>query len=117
MLLYVLISIVVGAIDSDAATPRQSVALFLGVAIVLCARNLRKGWRGPRIFLAVIAALLVYVAVSSVALGLSAPDEVDIVAVIAVVVSAVVAVVGTVLMFRPEANAYFRAVRDGLRGR
>lgn len=113
MLAFVFVAVVVSAVlgkGADANAPGRGGVLVLGIAVVLCARNLRLGWRGPRIVLALIAAVLLYLAASTVVGIAFAPEgtAIDAVAVVAVVPAAIAAVAGTVLMFRSEANAYIR---------
>ncbi|SDJ12254.1 hypothetical protein SAMN05192558_110108 [Actinokineospora alba] len=100
LLLFVLITIIL----NTNPVPSHGVVFFVGIVIVLCAGNLRKGWRGPRIVLALIAALLLYLAASTF-VGTGPGIEL-----IAITIVAAAAIVGTVLMFRSEANAYIRAL-------
>ncbi|MBC6448625.1 hypothetical protein [Actinokineospora xionganensis] len=100
LLLFVLITIIL----NTNPVPSHGLVFFFGIVIVLCAGNLRKGWRGPRIVLALIAALFLYLAASTF-VGTGPGIEF-----MAMTLVAAAAVVGTVLMFRAEANAYIRAL-------
>ena len=92
----------------EPAAPSNSGALFGGLTVLWCAKNLRMGWRGPRIFLALVALVLTYVAsnvllllVSGLVLALPA---------FAFVVAGLLSISGTVLMFQPDASAYVRVM-------
>lgn len=100
MLLFVLVAVIL-----NTATARgHGTVFFVAIVIILCAGNLRKGWRGPRIVLALIAAGLLYLAASTF-VGVGPRLEF-----IAVTIVAAAAVAATVLMFRTEVNAYIRAL-------
>ncbi|WP_143261978.1 hypothetical protein [Allokutzneria sp. NRRL B-24872] len=88
---------------TDPAAPANSAALFGGLTVLWCAKNLRSGWRGPRIYLALAAPVLAYLVAAALVSGraLSSPALV-------LLLAGPLAVAGTVLMFLPEANAYVR---------
>ncbi|WP_344880672.1 hypothetical protein [Allokutzneria multivorans] len=99
-LLFLVVNLFSGV---DPAAPANSAALFGGLTVLWCANNLRSGWRGPRIYLALAAPVLAYLVitalVSSPALSLPA---------LVFLPAGPLAVTGAVLMFLPEANAYVR---------
>lgn len=110
MIVFVFVGVIVGAVlgkGADVNAPGRGGVMVLGIVIVLCARNLRRGWRGPRIVLALVAGVLLYLAASTV-VGIAAIATIDAIGVVAVVLAAIAAIAGTVLMFRSEANTYIR---------
>lgn len=115
MIAFVFVAVIVGAVlgkGADVNAPGRGGVMVLGIVIVLCARNLRRGWRGPRIVLALVAGVLLYLAASTVVgIGFAeAGATIDTIGVVAVVLAAIAAIAGTVLMFRTEANTYIRAL-------
>ncbi|MFB9902349.1 hypothetical protein [Allokutzneria oryzae] len=101
ILLLLLLNLAIGA---DPAAPVNSAALFGGLTVLWCVSGLRKGWRGPRIYLAVVAVVLVYLAVAIMPAFLVPIPPLA----IGYGVVGVLATVATVLMFQPDANAYVR---------
>ncbi|MCP3804938.1 hypothetical protein NLX83_37300 [Allokutzneria sp. A3M-2-11 16] len=103
MLVFLLVNIISGV---DPAAPTNSAALFGGLTVLWCAKNLRMGWRGPRIFLTLVAPVLAYSAAALLMLLLL--GHADALPALVVIALGLLAITGTVLMFRPDANAFVR---------
>ncbi|WP_030430780.1 hypothetical protein [Allokutzneria albata] len=103
-LLFVVVNLFRGI---DPASPANSAGLFGGLTVLWCAKNLRMGWRGPRIYLTVVGlALTGYAAVVLLALVSWRVDSV--VLAYLSIMKGLFAAAGSVLMFRPDANAFVR---------
>ena len=103
LLLFLLANLFSGV---DPASPVNSGALFGGLTVLWCAKTLRMGWRGPRIYLTLVAVALTYT--SGMVLLLLEAGYAQALPAVAFIVVGLLAITGTVLMFQSDANAYVR---------
>jgi hypothetical protein len=90
-----------------------SVLYLVGIALVVAAFHLRAGYRGARLLFSIVACFyLLPVLLTVFGFLLSSPPVPGWLALFVFVPVGIVVTSATVLMWRPEATAYFDAMRD-----